>query len=279
MKTITLTTILTVVSITTHAAILTSTFDSGAEGWGGVRLPNTVTFTSILEGPFTPTYRPTTGNPAGSISITDINTIPSLFWFSAPSPFLGNQSDRYGGTIRWDHRYTYAEPPEPPNLTLPDIALIGAGRVLVGDAGPPSSLSNVWHSFSISLRETTGWHVGNLTNPAPTEAEFRAVLADLQILYVLGEYIGNMDTGYIDNFQMTDGDCPLATIRLSEVEVCWRSQSNRQYRVDYRSAFETTNAWVPFPTNTFFGDGGVMCIYDKIPPGRPQRFYRVVCAP
>ena len=67
---------------------------------------------------------------------------------------------------------------------------------------------------------------------------------------------------------------PTATIRVSEVEVCWNAASNRTYQVQYRSALGTndwTNLGVPRS-----GNGSIDCITDKTPPGQPQRFYRVL---
>lgn len=69
--------------------------------------------------------------------------------------------------------------------------------------------------------------------------------------------------------------CPNPSIRMSEVEVCWPSVSNAVYQVDYRSEL-TTNGWLPLFTN-LIGNGGPLCIYDKITAGQAQRFYRVDC--
>lgn len=75
--------------------------------------------------------------------------------------------------------------------------------------------------------------------------------------------------------QLCDFDswCPAASIRVSEVEVCWPSRPNRLYQVDYRSEF-TTNLWRPLFTN-IVGTGQTMCVGDRVV--FPQRFYRVVC--
>ncbi len=67
---------------------------------------------------------------------------------------------------------------------------------------------------------------------------------------------------------------PSLSIRLSEVELCWQSISNRLYGVEYRSDL-TTNIWVPLYTN-IVGNAGTTCVYDKITSGTPQRYYRVV---
>ena len=70
---------------------------------------------------------------------------------------------------------------------------------------------------------------------------------------------------------------PHATLRFSQVEVCWTSESNKQYQVQYQSAL-TTNAWLnlgsPLP-----GTGTNNCVNDPIAPGTPQRFYRVLALP
>ena len=69
----------------------------------------------------------------------------------------------------------------------------------------------------------------------------------------------------------------MTTIRASEVEVCWTSAVNRRYQVQYRTSL-TGNEWVnlgePIP-----GNEAKTCINDKIEPGQPRRFYRVVNIP
>jgi hypothetical protein len=64
-------------------------------------------------------------------------------------------------------------------------------------------------------------------------------------------------------------------IRVSQVELCWDTESNVIYRLEYRSAL-TINAWLPFGTNCFPGDGTIRCLYDVVPIDQPQKFYRVV---
>lgn len=64
------------------------------------------------------------------------------------------------------------------------------------------------------------------------------------------------------------------TIRLSQVEVCWNSLSNKTYQVQYRSDLGT-NGWANLG-QTVLGTGSRQCIQDPILVGQPQRFYRVV---
>jgi len=70
---------------------------------------------------------------------------------------------------------------------------------------------------------------------------------------------------------------PAAAIHISEVEVCWDAFTNRTYQVQYRSTL-TTNIWTnlgpPRP-----GNGSVDCINDRVQPGQPQRFYRILIVP
>jgi hypothetical protein len=65
------------------------------------------------------------------------------------------------------------------------------------------------------------------------------------------------------------------TIQVAVVDVCWNTDSNSLYRVQYRSEL-TTNQWVdlgaPIP-----GSGSRNCILDAVTS--PRRFYRVVTVP
>lgn len=67
---------------------------------------------------------------------------------------------------------------------------------------------------------------------------------------------------------------PNVSIRTSEVELCWNSESNRTYQVQYRSELTTdswTNLGAPIP-----GTGSKVCCVDKVPAGEPKRFYRAL---
>lgn len=68
-----------------------------------------------------------------------------------------------------------------------------------------------------------------------------------------------------------------ASIRVSEVEICWLSASNKTYGVDYRSIL-TPDTWAPLFSN-ILGNGATICVDDKVVAGQPQRLYRVVVLP
>jgi hypothetical protein len=64
---------------------------------------------------------------------------------------------------------------------------------------------------------------------------------------------------------------PRLSIRVSQVELCWSSETNQVYQLQYRSTL-TTNTWTdlgsPIP-----GNSPTTCTYDAVAPGSPQRFY------
>jgi len=70
---------------------------------------------------------------------------------------------------------------------------------------------------------------------------------------------------------------PVAMIRLSQVEICWESLTNRTYQVQYRSDL-TTNQWTDLGSPVL-GNGTVNCIYDAILVDQPRRFYQIVSIP
>jgi hypothetical protein len=66
----------------------------------------------------------------------------------------------------------------------------------------------------------------------------------------------------------------VASIRVSQVEICWNTVSNVWCQLQYRSEL-TSNQWVPFTADWLLGDGSTVCTNDPVLPGQPTRFYRV----
>lgn len=116
-----------------------------------------------------------------------------------------------------------------------------------------------------------------------------------------GAVITTSATLTITNAQLSDGGCyevtvtdvfgctttcqatltvnpnPVVSIRVSEVELCWESVTNKAYQVQYRSAL-TTNLWTNWGA-PIQGSGMRNCIKDPVPVGEPRRFFRVVAVP
>lgn len=70
---------------------------------------------------------------------------------------------------------------------------------------------------------------------------------------------------------------PIATIRVSQVEVCWNSTIGALYQVQYRSDL-TTHAWTDLGS-PITAVGERHCVTDDVPSGQPQKSYRVVVLP
>jgi hypothetical protein len=80
------------------------------------------------------------------------------------------------------------------------------------------------------------------------------------------------------NFEFTPvPSVPHSTIRFSQVEFCWTSETNKEYQVQYSSTL-TTNTWQNLG-GTVQGTGTNNCIFDPIPRGEPQRYYQVYALP
>jgi len=70
---------------------------------------------------------------------------------------------------------------------------------------------------------------------------------------------------------------PTIQLHVTEVTLCWDSETNRTYQVQYRSA-HNPGGWMDLGA-LVTGNGGTNCVADHIPFGAPQRFYRVVEVP
>lgn len=157
-------------------------------------------------------YHHTGGNPGGYIQATDINDGLDWYWM-APSEFLGNQSDAYGGTLGFDLRQRFNPGESPSQAVDNDVVLVGNGVTLVyqlgqtnwpaiGPAYPDST--GTWSVYSVPLVETDpNWHLGSYYGPAPTHDQFRSALADLGTLAVRGEYQNGADYGDLDSVALT----------------------------------------------------------------------------
>ena len=97
---------LTILSYSTIAAssLVSSTFDSDADGWSGLTTDGSSSWSVITSG-LAPAHS-ADGVPAGSITLAD----PDSQWtyFSAPGIFLGDQSAAFGVSLQCDSRYVGA---------------------------------------------------------------------------------------------------------------------------------------------------------------------------
>lgn len=183
-------------------AEVVSEFSDGGDGWTIVG--------DAQSASVTPTYLAASGNPGGTIGAND-NHSGGVWYFAAPSRYLGDASSTYGRLLKYDLRTSTAARP----FDHFDLVLKGGGLILGYVVGSPRNPgTNTWTSYRIPVQET-GWvKIEKYTRPyfnnhfssggfvglsAPTTAEFKGVLANLTGLIIRGEFSLNDDSGYLDN--------------------------------------------------------------------------------
>ncbi len=155
------------------AILMQSTFDDGDEGWTLVGNGSLVAANPYL-------YIHNQGGGATS-------------YFAAPAKFLGNFSAAYGKSLE----FTLLKGNLGTALVDSDLILSGAGMTLHYTLNKIPG--NGWTSYSVPLDlSTLGWHVNSLSGRQPSEAELRAVLADLRGLWVRGDYLTANHVIYLD---------------------------------------------------------------------------------
>ena len=160
------------------------TFDTGLGGWSFVA--------DVAEF----RWAPDGGNPGGHVTAVDFST-GEIWYFAAPGRFLGDKGGFHGGTLSFDLKQSSLRS----QFDEPDVILTGAGMRLIYDT--PDNPGLDWTGYAVSLTAAAGWRVGGLGGAAATEAQLRAVLADLTALHIRGEYVVGSDSGALDNVALT----------------------------------------------------------------------------
>lgn len=195
-----------------------STFDTDAEGWQYVDVPgnaaSTADFVTLLGGPSAVNYVASGGNPGGYISAQDPSN--NTFFFTAPAPFLGNQSLLYGGALTFDFRVT---PATPAWTGDPDVVLISNAGVLVYDIGTQPGAT--FTSRVVPWSEA-GWRVGSLAGAQVTQTQFQSVIGNLGALLIAGEFIASspgtaasFEVASLDNVMLTPVPEPSMALLMS----------------------------------------------------------------
>ena len=162
-----------------------STFDTDGEGWTVVG--------DAQGGTGIPDYFAEGGSPGGYVSARDDGTGEIWYW-RAPSEFLGDRSAAYGKTLRYDLKQDASA-----SVGADDLILSGGGMTLVYDTSPDPGTD--WTAYTVPLLESGGWVLRDTGAPV-TEAEFLEVLSSLTELLIRGEYSIGLDTGGLDNVEL-----------------------------------------------------------------------------
>lgn len=186
---------LAISSLTSHAQLVSSTFDTGNEEWRVVRRSySSFKVTKIVD----PGYA-FGGNPGGCLANGDG---AYDYYFRAPSKFLGDQSSAMGGRLEFDLSSDLVDAPAPPDYSL---IIAGGGmthylqkRTAISSR---SLLANRWVRFSIGLNAEAGWMNASTGRPS-TANELAACLGSLEMMDINGEFAGGGDVGRLDNVQL-----------------------------------------------------------------------------
>lgn len=167
----------------------TSLFESDDEGWTLAGNGTSTRPELLAQG----------GNPAGHLCGTDAED-GDIWYFSAPAKYLGNQSERYGKRLTFDLKQSA----QYLLFTTPrDIMMQGSGLAIAWSFGGTDKLPGTdWQPFSIRLDDRSGWVYDQRDGKGDpvTEQDFRALLGELTLLRIRGEYYdGPNDRACLDN--------------------------------------------------------------------------------
>jgi hypothetical protein len=168
----------------TDYVMMQSVFTTGAEGW-------------TVFGQGTLSW---VGSGWNLLLIQD-GSSANYFYFQAPAKFLGNFTAAYGKALEFDLQSINPVV----QSSESDVILVGAGISLHYRTNRVPN--NVMARYSVPLDlSTLGWTKDGPTGAAPTQAEFLAVLGDLQALRIRGDYGNGSSNGFLDNVLIRDAE-------------------------------------------------------------------------
>ena len=174
--------------------LATSSFDTGPQGWKAEN--GAVNFQWVAAG----------GAPDGFIQAADPGG-RGLWFFAAPSAYLGDMLSAYGGTLSYS--LTNNSSALPIVGSFADVQLLGSNGVLLAFGGGP--LPDAWTEYSVDLIADGSWHVGSVGGAVATAADFAGVLADLKSLRIRGDYRQRVETTGLDSVLLVSAPVPEPT--------------------------------------------------------------------
>jgi hypothetical protein len=167
-----------------HAAVVTSTFDTGADGWsfGAYQSPNTQAVDW----------------KGSSQSIAKSHGFGG-WGFIASSAYRGDQSAYVGGTFSFDLSATAVDVPY---RNRPALIILGAnGQTIFSKAGTLPGTN--FTAFGIAL-DAASFRLGSIDQAggAVSAAVFAAVMSNVRSIEILGDWTANYETVGLDNVRM-----------------------------------------------------------------------------
>jgi Laminin B (Domain IV) len=153
------------------ADTISSTFDTGPEGWSA--LDPTLDYTA--------SWQSTGGNPGGFLQGTENFPAGGTGYFIAPSKFLGNLSAYAGGTLTYDLKVQGS-------AYFSDVdVIISSGANSVSWTSNINSVGDAWVTFQVQLNQAN--FGSNLASILPNVTEFQ----------IRGEFINGAELEGLDN--------------------------------------------------------------------------------
>lgn len=262
------------------AAAQSSTFDASAQGWTNVTLPCSVLPCQPPTNPPTQIGNPAPvvfhasgGNPGGWISATDPDGVGagnSQYW-RAPSGYHGNKSASFGGSLKYDILQTTSFG----SFEQEDVLLVGGGSTLSA-SNSFNPTPHVWTSYSVPIQVGT-WRVGGIAGPLATEAQIKAVLANVTEIYVRAEYQLNIDTHGLDNVVLA-GTCS-TVLGSSELVRVGSPPNPAAFQPGLTSGPVVAQTWDPFVDHAAFLPSAIADVLalTALPAQLPSSMGTILC--
>jgi len=163
------------------ADTISSTFDTGAEGWNAVD----------PTGDYTASWQSTGGNPGGFLLGTETNPLGGTGYFIAPSKFLGNLSAYAGGTLTYDLKVISGTD------YFNDVdVIISNGANSVSWTSNINPVGGGWVTFQVQL------------NQATFGINLASVLSNVTEFQIRGEFINGPELEGLDNVRLNTATVP-----------------------------------------------------------------------
>ncbi|MCP5072760.1 MAG: hypothetical protein GY947_05615 [Rhodobacteraceae bacterium] len=159
--------------------MITSTFDSGADGW------------TASNG--TEVWNATYGSTGGGLQASEGGT--GTYWFNAGANYLGDLSDYWGGSLSYDFKLHISN--SEAGVTK-DVAITGGGLTMYYDVSADPTGS--WGTNNIDFNSAGGWTIAGV-NRLATTAEIQQILGNVTAFQIRGEFVNGSvnDIAYLDN--------------------------------------------------------------------------------
>jgi len=164
------------------ADAISSTFDTGAEGWSAL---------DQQTGDYTASWQSTGGNPGGFLQGTENIALGGTGYFIAPSKFLGNLSAYAGGTLTYDLNVIQG------SAYFSDVdVIISSGANSVFWTSNINPVGHGWVTFQVQL------------NQANFGSNLASILSNVTEFQIRGEFINGPEVEGLDNVLLNTPTVP-----------------------------------------------------------------------